>query len=195
MNGGHERTALKEWAVLIDAMARGEIIAMVRKGGIREQRSGFAVRHQRFLLYPTFFHESSAELAVRFAGAMAAAHATRPGGGTIRIAYVAEVAGVWRVTELELLRGIAEEYGLGWPAVEARFHYRGRPEVRVVAVRLAALVAPAEIPEIRRYAGCVSWVTLDIPVDVAGARPVLDSGRFEARLERLRSALGSSQAE
>ena len=29
-----ERTALKEWAVLCDAMARGDIIAMVRKGGI-----------------------------------------------------------------------------------------------------------------------------------------------------------------
>ena len=62
----HERTALKEWAVLVDAMARGDIIAMVRKGGIREQRSGFAVRHERFVFYPTLFHENAHELAPRF---------------------------------------------------------------------------------------------------------------------------------
>jgi hypothetical protein len=195
MNARYERTALKEWAVLVDAMARGEIIAMVRKGGIREQRAGFAVRHERFLLYPTFFHESAAELAPRFSGAMPASHATRPAEGTIRIAHMAEVAGVWHVTELERLRAITEEYGLGWPAVEARFHYRGRPEVRVVAVRLAALAAPVEIPEIRRYAGCVSWVALENAIDVTGARPVLASDEFAARLKRLRSALGSAEGE
>ena len=61
-----ERVALKEWAVLIDAMGRGELIAMIRKGGIRERRAGFDVRHHRFLLYPTFFHEKLNELDVRF---------------------------------------------------------------------------------------------------------------------------------
>ena len=64
--GDTERTALKEWAVLVDAMARGEIIAMVRKGGIREQRAGFSVRHDRFLFYPTWCPEKSAELGLRF---------------------------------------------------------------------------------------------------------------------------------
>jgi hypothetical protein len=191
----HERTALKEWAVLVDAMARGDIVAMVRKGGIREQRAGFAVRHERFLLYPTFFHESAAEVAPRFADSLALAHAGRPVEGTIRIGYVAEVAGVWHVTELERLRQVNDEYGLAWPAVEGRFHYRGRPEVRLVAVRLAALAAPADVPEIRRYAGCVSWVELDTGVDVSGARAILPPDQFGARLRRLRSALGAPEQE
>ena len=39
-----ERTALKEWSVVVDALARGAVIALVRKGGIREQRAGFVVR-------------------------------------------------------------------------------------------------------------------------------------------------------
>src|SRR5919202_4202365 len=99
-----ERTALKEWAVLVDAMARGDVVAMVRKGGIREQRAGFAVRHDRFLLYPTFFHEKVEELAPRFAPALASAGSTRPPEGVVRIAQVATVAAVWHVTELERLR-------------------------------------------------------------------------------------------
>ena len=80
-----ERTALKEWAVLVDAMERGDIIAMVRKGGIRERRAGFDVRHDRFLLYPTFFHEKIAELAERFRPSLECVHANRPPEGTIEM--------------------------------------------------------------------------------------------------------------
>src|SRR5215213_9759239 len=111
-----ERTALKEWAVLVDAMARGEIVAMVRKGGIREQRAGFAVRHDRFLLYPTFFHEKVSELAPRFADQLGASHTRRPDEGTICIAYVADVIGVWQVSVLDRLRAIESLHGLAWSA-------------------------------------------------------------------------------
>ena len=185
-----ERTALKEWAVLVDAMARGDIVAMVRKGGIREQRAGFSVRHDRFLFYPTFFHEKEAELAERFRPALAAAHAERPAEGRIRLACVAEVVALWRVGELEPLRAIGDAHGLAWAAVESRFHYKQRPGVQVVAVRVRSLPRPAELPEARRYGGCVSWVELDEAVDVAGARPVLDESALARRVRALTAALG-----
>ena len=79
-----ERTALKEWAVLCDAMARGDIVALVRKGGIREQRAGFGVRHDRFVFYPTFFHERDGELAPRFRDTLATSHASQPPAGIVR---------------------------------------------------------------------------------------------------------------
>src|SRR4051812_31992000 len=93
MTDDTERTALKEWAVLVDAMAGGEIIAMVRKGGIREQRAGFSVRHDRFVFYPTFFHEKTDELAPRFVDRLSQAESARPEPGVIRIAHVADVVG------------------------------------------------------------------------------------------------------
>ena len=186
-----ERTALKEWAVLVDAMARGEIVAMVRKGGIREQRAGFSVRHDRFLLYPTYFHEKAVEMAPRLVHTLEGAHARRPPEGTVRLEQLATVAAVWRVTELDRLRAIEGEHGLSWGAVESRFHYKGRPEVRVVAVRVACLRAPATLPEVRRYTGCVSWVELDEDVRVAGALPALPDDAFARRLDRLTAALGA----
>lgn len=185
-----ERTALKEWAVLVDAMARGDIVAMVRKGGIREQRAGFSVRHDRFVLYPTFFHEKPADLADRFRAELDATHARRPADGELLLEHVAAVAAVWRVTDLDRLRGIEREHGLAWPAVESRFAYRGRPEVQVVAVRVARLASPATVPELRRYGGCVSWVELDDPVDVTGARPAVGDAAFTDRLGALSLALG-----
>lgn len=188
---GSERSALKEWAVLADALGRGDIIAMVRKGGIREQRAGFSVRHSRFLLYPTFFHEKNTELAPRFRAQLAASKERRPAEGTIRLELVAQAAAVWRVTELELLRGIGEEHGLAWEAVESRFRYRNQPVVHVVALRVSRLASPVELPEIRRYQGCVSWVQLDRDVVVADALQVLELPEFERRCAHLEALLGT----
>jgi hypothetical protein len=184
-----------EWAVLCDALAAGDVVAMVRKGGIREQRAGFAVRHDRFLLYPTYFHEKEAELQPRFRERLPASHATQPPSGTVRLSLLATVAAVWAVHDLDALRGIEREHGLAWPAVESRFHYRDRPGVQVVAVRVARLPRPVDVPEIRRYLGCVSWVSLDEAVAVRDAAPVLAAGDFDARLDALRAALGPPSAQ
>ena len=190
-----ERSALKEWAVLCDAMAGGDIIALVRKGGIREQRAGFSVRHDRFLLYPTFFHEKAAELAPRFAGALPSSHADRPPAGVVRLALVASVAAVWAVDDLDRMRAIEDEHGLGWDAVSSRFHYRQRPGVQVIAVEVARLREAAEVPELPRYAGCVSWVELETGADVEHSRRVVPRSDFDARLRRLRDALGAPLEE
>jgi hypothetical protein len=187
-----ERVALKEWAVLVSAMARGELIAMIRKGGIREHRAGFDVRHDRFLLYPTFFHEKLDELATRFRPMLESVHASTPPAGTIELRYLANVAAVWKVTELERLRAVDAEHGLTWGAVESRFRYRDDPRVHVVAVRLAKLPSVVSLPEVRRYTGCVSWVKLDQDVDVGGATPVIAEDDFAARMRVLEHALGAS---
>jgi hypothetical protein len=192
---GAERSCLKEWAVLCDALAAGQVIAMVRKGGIREQRAGFAVRHDRFLLYPTYFHEKEVELQPRFRERLAGSHATQPPPGLVRLSLVATVAAVWMVDDLDALRAIQPEHGLAWNAVESRFHYRNRPGVQVVAVRISRLPHPACVPEVRRYLGCVSWVALDGAVDVRGAAPVLDDHAFEPRLDALRGALGTPSSQ
>ena len=190
-----ERTALKEWAVLVNAMARGDIIAMVRKGGIREQRAGFTVRHDRFLLYPTYFHENPGHLAQRFHPMLASAHEHRPASGMIRIAYMAEVLAVWNVTDASVLPSIAHEHGLAPIAVESRFRYRDKPYVRVIAVRTLALARPVEMPEAPRYAGCVSWLELDLDVEVDGAQAVVPSDVLDSRFARLKSLLGDPERD
>jgi len=185
-----ERTALKEWAVLVDAMARGDIIAMIRKGGIREQRAGFSVRHDRFLLYPTYFHEKLGEVAPRLAPTLGTAHARRPTEGTIRLELVADVVGLWSVDDLDRLRAIEAEHGLEWSAVESRFHYRGKPGVQVIAARVSRLTSPVTLPESRRYVGCVSWVELDTDVDVEDAVAVVAAETLAGRVATLNEALG-----
>jgi hypothetical protein len=191
---GAERTALKERSPVVDALAGGMLIALVRKGGIRERRAGFAVRHDRFLLYPTYFHDDVSELAPRFRGVAGAPTPAPPVPGRVRIAYVAEAARIWNVTALAPLQAIADEHALTWPAVEARFHYRGTPGVQVVALRVARLRAAIDLPELRRYGGCVSWVELDEDVDVTGAQPVLTATEFAQRAAALADTLDAVSA-
>ena len=49
--------AFKEWAVTVRALAEGEQLVTLRKGGIREPSKHFALEHDRFFLYPTFDHQ------------------------------------------------------------------------------------------------------------------------------------------
>src|SRR3989442_15530510 len=51
--------AFKEWAVTVRALAEGEQLITLRKGGIRESEKHFKLEHERFFLYPTFDHQRS----------------------------------------------------------------------------------------------------------------------------------------
>ena len=52
-----ESVGFKEWAIVCEALGRGEQSIIVRKGGIAEGRDGFTFRHAEFFLCPTYFHE------------------------------------------------------------------------------------------------------------------------------------------
>src|ERR1700710_145296 len=52
-----ESVGFKEWAIVCEALGRGEQSVILRKGGIAEGRAGFTFEHREFFLFPTFFHE------------------------------------------------------------------------------------------------------------------------------------------
>ena len=49
--------AFKEWSVTVRALAEGEQLVTLRKGGIREENKHFELEHEQFFLYPTFDHQ------------------------------------------------------------------------------------------------------------------------------------------
>ena len=49
--------AFKEWAVTVRALAEGEQLITLRKGGLRAAGKPFRLAHERFFLYPTFDHQ------------------------------------------------------------------------------------------------------------------------------------------
>ena len=50
-------TAFKEWAIVCDALGKGQQSIIFRKGGIHEGKRGLQFKHDQFFLFPTRFHE------------------------------------------------------------------------------------------------------------------------------------------
>jgi hypothetical protein len=187
-----ERTALKEWAVMVDALGCGDIIAMVRKGGIRDRAEhgvGFSLRHGRFVLYPTRFHQSTEQLSASLVARLERSHAAMAPSGHVRIEYVAQAAICVPITDVARLAPVRHELGLSLSALESRFSYR-EPGVTLTALRVERLRQPVVIPELRRYGGCVSWLELDddIPCDVDDVVPVIGEREFQERLSAIAPA-------
>lgn len=181
--------ALQEWAVCCRALGDGRVVLAVRKGGIHEQGGGFfRPEHNRFLLMPTYLHQDP----IRLQQAFVADHAqvkTDPAPGSHHLSLWAEVATIWRVTDLTLVQSLGPELLWSTDELAARFTYRDEPFLYVMALRVMRLPTPVVIPDVPAYAGCRSWIPLQQPVSLAGSMPVVSTGRFEIRLERINAVL------
>lgn len=186
--------ALKEWAVICRELAAGRHIVLLRKGGIREPSRGFSLEHREFFLFPTYVHENAEELTDTARAALPGVTRSAPHAGIVRLELYATVEDVTEVHHLSSLRALAAEHPLRWPAVERRFNYR-RPGLCAIALRVYRLPRALELPNLARYDGCRSWVTLETTLPLAGSIPVLDERRFGERLSAVRAALSSARSE
>lgn len=173
-------TALKEWDTQCQALTSGQSALLIRKGGIMETHAGFEVEHRSFFLYPTFLHQNPAELRPEFTPLLR----DDPRPGQIVLPALAEVVSVHRVESLEQALALEPYQALTAGAIERRFHYRNRPWVHALLLRVRPLPTPAVLEETPEMLGCVSWVPLPDVTATAGA-PVLN----EAELERLRAGV------
>lgn len=186
--------ALQEWAVCCSALGDGRVVLAVRKGGIHEHGGGFfKPEHDRFLLMPTYLHQDP----MRLQQAFVADHAgvkTDPQPGSHRISLWAEVATVWKVTDLTLVQSLGPELLWSVDELATRFAYRDQPFLYVLALRVMRLPNPVTIPDMPAYAGCRSWIPLQEPLELAGSKPVVSTGRFEIRLDRINAVLSPGRA-
>ena len=53
---GVSTLALKEWAVVVNALPTDRQIMVLRKGGIHRDDKDFRIVHPEFLLFPTYEH-------------------------------------------------------------------------------------------------------------------------------------------
>lgn len=163
--------AFKEWAVICAALAEGRQTLILRKGGIAEEDGEFRPEHAEFLLYPTYFHEHRAGIKPEFLPLLDRAEAAKPPAGVVRFTHFVRVGAVSHVTDLESALALDAQHAWTPEIVKQRFNYR-TPGLFVLPVSVFRLARPVERPERSEYAGCKTWVTLDLPVDTTGAQPV-----------------------
>ena len=179
---------LQEWSACCRALGAGRLVLAVRKGGIHERQGGlFVPEHDRFALLPTRLHQDESRLRSGF-GVEIDGGDESP-AGVIRVTVWAEVARVWKATDLARVQALGDE--LAWTSAElaTRFAYRDQPFLFVLALRAWRLPVPQDIPDLPAYAGCRSWIPLRDPVDLGGSTPAVTDPDFAARLARVESVL------
>ncbi|HEX8679577.1 MAG TPA: DUF1802 family protein [Chthoniobacterales bacterium] len=181
-----ESVGFKEWALVCEAIGRGEQSLIVRKGGIHEGRAGFAFTHAEFFLFPTFFHAQ----VERIRGAERSVPPQRPGEIEIRFFAKLEFSAViasWETAEA------LEPFHIWTPEiVRERFEYDDAPGIHVAFVRAFCLSQPWIIPDLPAYGGCRSWVKLpELPPEISTS-PVLSEDEHQQRSANLRAILSAA---
>jgi hypothetical protein len=194
--------AFKEWAVTVRALAEGEQLVTLRKGGIREPDKHFELTHDRFFLYPTFDHQRgdlvreshqpelrrALEEGVWAEGEPPPQALTRDGGiaqpDRVRIRAWAEVAGAWTVTDRRAVDALSPFYVWTCDYAEKRLAWKRRHPLHVLLLRTYRIPRPVTVRVRDDYGGCRSWleITRDLPFE---GTPVLSDEEFERATEEI----------
>jgi hypothetical protein len=188
---------LKEWAVAVDALGRGEAILTVRKGGIREEAREFRMEHRRFAFFPTFEHQHADQLRPEFRARLSPVAAGTPSASVLRIDTWAEVSDVLEVQEAASVQALSRFYVFSERYALERLQWRPKKPLHVLLLRVYRLPAAVEMPLAPGFGGCRSWITLPVPIDLAGSDAVLDDAAYQALRRSVLEALDrpSSRAE
>ena len=176
--------ALKEWAVAVEALERGETALVVRKGGIREK--AFAVPKTRFLLFKGYEHQNEEQLKPSYHDLLHSIPKLKDDGPVIFTSF-AEVHAAYEISEAEELKALDPHHIWAHEYAESRLKWRPKKPLTVLVLRTYLLPEPVEFEYQAEYGGCKSWIELPDNVSATGARLALVDDSFE---DLIRPALG-----
>jgi hypothetical protein len=163
--------AFKEWAVTVRALAEGEQLLTLRKGGIRESGKHFRVEHDRFFLYPTFDHQrgdlvrESHQPELRRAleegvwpDGEPPVHALTMDGGIeqperVRIRAWAEVSQHWTIEDPRCVDALSPYYVWTPDYAQKRLAWKRRHPLHVVLLRTYRIPRPVTVKVRDEYGG------------------------------------------
>ena len=187
--------ALKEWAVTVQALADGDQILMLRKGGIHEEGKDFRVMHPEFLLYPTYLHQREDLLKGSHQAALRRLLADEPSDtDAVTFTHWARVHELLEIDRLDMVSSLAPHHIWAEAYAESRLHWKPMTPLTVMLVRVYRMENPTTVPFIPEYGGCKSWVDVIPTVRLGAAVPAVDDVGFGRMVEAVRESLGTVPA-
>lgn len=202
-------TALKEWAVTCDALARGEQILLLRDAEIQVRRpsveateaassapweDGLDLPAREFWLYPTWDEQRIADLADPYRDRARRLLELHRDDGRLRLRYYATVEYGERVRSRDRLLALDVEHTLNAPAVEELYRGGAFPGAWLLLLRVYERRDTAVLREHPDYRRASPWVTLQAPVSTGQLKPVISDRVFLKEKARLLQLAGSIEA-
>ncbi|MBI4436295.1 MAG: DUF1802 family protein [Candidatus Omnitrophica bacterium] len=175
--------ALKEWAVLCQALAEGKQIFLLRKGGIQEKE--FETKIDEFLLYPTLEHQSREEIKPEFQD-LFRRYPSFDEEEYIPLSHVVKVVQDIPISSRERLDSLFSHHVWSSSYIEKRWNYKPEKPLHLLILRVYRLSKGRLHDFESRYAGCTSWVELSETIPTEKAEPVLTDTEFQKKLAELK---------
>ncbi|PSB29799.1 DUF1802 family protein [Stenomitos frigidus] len=184
--------ALKEWQVAVKALEQGEMIVLLRKGGLRETGGRFTVMHDRILLYPTYEHQRSHLVKQQYADAITP---VEPGWHpeTVRLGSWAIITDRLQTSDAATVAALLPFHIWNETFVAERRQWKATQPIEVLLLRVYTLPQPQLIPYDSTYGGCKSWLDLTQAIPLDGSTPALEDRDYRERCDQIR-AIVSQQA-
>lgn len=180
-------TALKEWAIVCQALEEGRQVLLLRKGGIMEYREGFQVKHNNFFLYPTFEHQSIESIQPNYAQKLATMLQEETDHSKVIITSYARAVALKQIKHGSLLSQLHKYHIWNERYVNVRMNYNPKKPMQVILLRVYKLQNPIEAEVRSEWLGCRSWVHIQSLASEARSadttstfdeQPVLDESTF-----------------
>jgi hypothetical protein len=173
--------ALKEWAIVCKALEDGKQMLLLRKGGIMEYRKGFEVKHNEFLLYPTFEHQSVESIKVEYKEKLKEIleeqnkynnnnnnrkeidkdnkNFNTSSNNIIKL--LAKVEDVIEISDKLILSELRDYHIWSDEYVTMRMNYNPSKPMSILLLRIYKLRKPLIVDINDTWAGCKSWIDIE----------------------------------
>ena len=186
--------ALKEWAITIEAMAQGDQVLLLRKGGIHEDGKDFRVIHREFLFYPTYLHQKEDLLQPSHQPALRKLLEQPQDDTKIIFSYWAKAEEVLEISDQNNVDDLEPHYIWTTTYAQSRLHWKPMLPLSVLLLRVYKLEQPVTVSYLPEYGGCTSWVEILANVNLGKLEQVLNDAEFQRRVDDIKDCLGLTVA-
>lgn len=182
-------TALKEWSVAVDALAQGETILLLRKGGIKESQGKFTAEAQQVVLFPTFEHQKPELLKPQYRDAV---QPVTPGWHpeTITLKAWANITHIFLTDDALKVEALSAFHIWQPNLAQERLNWKPKQPLYVLALRAYRFPEPIVLTWDAAYGGCRSWVPLKTGIEVnEGVQAAVTEADYALKVEAIAAAL------
>ena len=158
--------ALKEWSIICKALEDGNQTILLRKGGILEYKKGFEIRQKSFLLFPTLEHQAEEYLQSKYLQTydllLRGNKSEDIQNKTNTLWVLARIEAIQEFHDHEMLPELEKYHIWNEKYVNMRMNYNPKKPMNALLLRVYKLPQPISIDINPEWAGCKSWIDIDI---------------------------------
>lgn len=158
--------ALKEWSIICKALEDGNQTILLRKGGILEYKKGFEIRQKSFLLFPTLEHQAEEYLQSKYLQTydllLRGNKSQDIQNKTNTLWVLARIEAIQEFHDHEMLPVLEKYHIWNEKYVNMRMNYNPKKPMNALLLRVYKLPQPISIDVNPEWAGCKSWIDIDI---------------------------------